>query len=292
MNKAILRMMDKYHSVTVDEHIQALREIMQEIVLLGLYRGKFFEHGAFYGGTALRIIYGLERFSEDLDFSLLKPNKEFNLDTYAGCIEKEFAAYGFTVSMELKNKVVESQVQSAFLKADTASELLVIEAGEGVISKIPHGQKIKIKIEVDTDPPSDFDTEVKYMLSPTPFSTRVYTLPCLFAGKMHALLFRRWGNRVKGRDWYDLIWYLANHPEISLNHLKSRMVQTGDWEEGRALNLDDLRRLFLDTLERTDIEQAKKEVSPFIYDQDELEIWSKDFFRSIFIENITVVETI
>lgn len=281
MNKAVLRMLEKYECNTVDEYIQALREIMQEMALLGLYRGKFFEHAAFYGGTALRIIYGLERFSEDLDFSLLKPDSGFTLDKYSGYLEKELAAYGFTVSVELKNKAVESQVQSAFLKADTANELLVIEAGESLISQISHGQKIKIKIEVDTDPPADFDTEVKYLLNPIPFSVRMYTLPCLFAGKMHALLFRRWGNRVKGRDWYDLVWYLSNYPEISLQHLKARMVQTGDWESDKPFFMDDLKSLYIDAVDKTDIEQARKDVIPFLKDPTETDIWSKNFFKSL-----------
>jgi len=281
VNKAVLRMLEKYECNTVDEYIQALREIMQEMALLGLYRGKFFEHAAFYGGTALRIIYGLERFSEDLDFSLLKPDSGFTLDKYSGYLEKELAAYGFTVSVELKNKAVESQVQSAFLKADTANELLVIEAGESLISQISHGQKIKIKIEVDTDPPADFDTEVKYLLNPIPFSVRMYTLPCLFAGKMHALLFRRWGNRVKGRDWYDLVWYLSNYPEISLQHLKARMVQTGDWESDKPFFMDDLKSLYIDAVDKTDIEQARKDVIPFLKDPTETDIWSKNFFKSL-----------
>jgi predicted nucleotidyltransferase component of viral defense system len=255
---------------------------MQEITLLGLYRSKFFEHAAFYGGTALRILYGLDRFSEDLDFSLLKTDKAFDLDEYSNLIEREMIAYGFTVSVEKKNKVIDSPVQSAFLKADTVNELLVIEVGESLIKHIPHGQKIKIKIEVDTEPPLDFDTDVKYLLLPVPFSVKVFSLPDLFAGKMHALLFRRWGNRVKGRDWYDFVWYLTNHPYISLKHLKARMVQSGDWDVAEALTFDKLKQIYLQTLESIDIEQAKREVMPFIREPEKLNIWSKDFFRAIF----------
>lgn len=286
MNKAVVRMLEKYSCVTTDDYVQALREIMQEMALLGLYRAKFFEHAAFYGGTSLRIIYGLDRFSEDLDFSLIKPDNGFSLEKYSGYLEKELNAFGFNVSFEMKNKAVESQVQSAFLKADTANELLVIEAGDKIADHIPHGQKIKIKIEVDTNPPADFDTEVKYLLNPTPFSVRLYTLPDLFAGKMHAILFRRWGSRVKGRDWYDLVWYLANYPQINLKHLKSRMVQTGDWEKGKPFGMADLTRLYMDVLDKTDIEQAKKEVFPFLKHPDSLTLWSKDFFKSIFSERL------
>jgi predicted nucleotidyltransferase component of viral defense system len=281
MNDAIATMLKKYNSDTTDSYIQALREIMQEIALLGLYRSKFFEHAAFYGGTALRIIYGLDRFSEDLDFSLLKADKAFDLSAYSGFLEREMEAYGFRVSVEKKNKAIDSQVQSAFLKADTINELLVIEAGASLISQIPHGQKIKIKIEVDTAPPLDFTTDVRYLLLPTPFSVKVFSLPDLFAGKMHALLFRRWGNRVKGRDLYDFVWYLTNHPQINLNHLKARMVQSGDWDAAEELTLGKLKQLYLAVLESTDIEQAKREVMPFVKEPEKLNIWSKDFFTAI-----------
>jgi predicted nucleotidyltransferase component of viral defense system len=281
VNKAIEKMLNKYRCVTTDDHTQALREIMQEIALLGLYRGKFFEHAAFYGGTALRIFYGLDRFSEDLDFSLLKHDDKFDLKKYSTFLEKELSSYGFKVSVEIKEKAVETAVKSAFLKADTAGELITIEAAENIVGSIPSGQKIKIKIEVDTDPPGEFNTETKYLLQPTPFSVRTFDLPSLFAGKMHALLFRRWKNRVKGRDWYDFVWYISNHPVINLTHLKARMVQTKDWPEDRGLHIEDLKNIFYEKLNETDIDQAKKDAAPFLSNPEALDIWSTDFFRSI-----------
>ncbi|ADD67398.1 Domain of unknown function DUF1814 [Denitrovibrio acetiphilus DSM 12809] len=285
MNKAIEKMLNKYQCVTTDDHIQALREIMQEIALLGLYRGKFFEHAAFYGGTALRIFYGLDRFSEDLDFSLLNPDDNFELKKYSTFLEKELSSYGFKVSVELKEKIVDTAVKSAFLKADTAGELITIEASEDIVRSIPSGQRIKIKIEVDTDPPGKFNTETKYLLQPTPFSVKTFDLPSLFAGKMHALLFRRWKNRVKGRDWYDFVWYVSNHPNINLTHLKARMVQTGDWTKDKSFHIEDLKNIFYEKLNETDIEQAKKDATPFLNNPEALEIWSPDFFRSI-VDNI------
>lgn len=285
MNKVIEKMLSKYDCFTTDDYIQALREIMQAIALLGLYRGKFFEHAAFYGGTCLRIFYGLDRFSGDLDFSLINSDENFELSKYSSYLEKELASYGFKVSLEIKEKNIETAVKSAFLKADTITELITIETGEDIVGSIPSGQKVKVKIEVDTDPPSDFGTETKYLLQPVPFSARLFDLPSLFAGKMHALLFRRWKNRVKGRDWYDFVWYISNHPEISLKHLKSRMIQTGDWEADKILNIEDVKKLFLDTIDKTDIQQAKKDVEPFLRNPEVLDIWSKEFFKSI-LENI------
>ena len=183
----------------------------------------------------MRILYGLDRFSEDLDFSLLAPDPAFRIDRYASQLEEEIAAFGFKVHIERIGKSVTTAVESAFLKADTVRELLVIEAGQDIARQIPKGRVLKIKLEVDTDPPAGFATQTRYLLRPIPFAVRVYVLPDLFAGKMHALLCRRWKNRVKGRDWYDLVWYAANHPELNLPHLEKRMRQSGHWKGEASL---------------------------------------------------------
>jgi len=151
MHEAVTRMLAKYEPRSVDDSVRALREIIQEVALLGLWRAKFFEHAAFYGGTALRILYGLDRFSEDLDFSLLTPSLDFNLARYTASLEEELQAFGFNVRVEMVDKALESAVQSAFLKANTRKELLVIEAGEELTGQVAAGQVLKVKIEVDTD---------------------------------------------------------------------------------------------------------------------------------------------
>ena len=289
MHDAIERMLAKYEAKSLDDTVRALREIIQEIALLGLWRARFFEHAAFYGGTALRILHGIDRFSEDLDFSLLAPAADFSLERYSAALEEEVRAFGFTVRVEQVNKSVESAVQSAFLKADTRNELLVIEATDRIARNIPPGQVMKIKIEVDTDPPPGFVTTTRYLLQPIPFAVRCYTLPSLFAGKMHALLFRKWKNRVKGRDWYDLIWYAANHPQLNLKHLEQRMRQTGHWSGNMPLTRVELDQMFIDTIERLDVDQAQRDVAPFIKDQQVLNIWSRDFFRDV-VGRVSIVE--
>ena len=168
MHEAVTRMLAKYEPKSVDDSVRALREIIQEVALLGLWRAKFFEHAAFYGGTALRILYGLDRFSEDLDFSLLTPSPDFNLARYTASLEEELQAFGFNVRVEMVDKAVESAVQSAFLKASTRNELLVIEAGEELMGQVAAGQVLKVKIEVDTDPPPGFTTQTRYLLQPIP----------------------------------------------------------------------------------------------------------------------------
>jgi predicted nucleotidyltransferase component of viral defense system len=281
MQGAVAQMLAKYECKSVDDYIQALREILQEIALLGLWRSKFFEHAAFYGGTALRILYGLDRFSEDLDFSLLKSVQDFDLDRYSKSLERELSAFGFSVKVEARNKSIETAVQSAFLKGNTANQLLVIQAGEEVVREIPPGQLVKIKLEIDTDPPGGFETENKYLLQPIPFSVRSYVLPDLFAGKMHALLCRKWKDRVKGRDWYDFVWYCANHPELHLAHLEERMRQSGHWEGDAPLEVDSFLKLMSEAIEQLDVGQAKKDVLPFVREPAALYVWSRDFFRDI-----------
>ncbi|WP_324312076.1 nucleotidyl transferase AbiEii/AbiGii toxin family protein [Geobacter sulfurreducens] len=281
MHEAVARMLAKYEPKSVDDSVRALREIIQEVALLGLWRSKFFEHAAFYGGTALRILYGLDRFSEDLDFSLLEPSPDFNLARYTASLEEELSAFGFNVRVEMVDKAVESAVQSAFLKANTRNELLVIESGGELAGQVAAGQVLKVKIEVDTDPPTGFTTLTRYLLQPIPFAVRSYSLPDLFAGKMHALLFRRWKNRVKGRDWYDFVWYAANHPQLNLAHLEQRMRQTGHWSGDLPLSPDAFRELLSDSIDRLDVDQARNDVAPFVKDQQALALWSHDFFRDV-----------
>ncbi len=281
MHEAVARMLARYEVKSVDDSLRALREIMQEIVLLGLWRAKFFEHAAFYGGTALRILYGLDRFSEDLDFSLLAPAPDFSLARYSAALEEEVRAFGFNVRVEMVDKAVATAVQSAFLKGNTRNELLVIETGQDYLRQVPTGQVLKVKIEVDTDPPPAFTTNTRYLLQPIPFAVRCYALPDLFAGKMHALLCRRWQNRVKGRDWYDLVWYAANHPQLHLAHLEQRMRQTGHWNNTQKLTPSEFMVMLHDTIDRLDVVQARRDVAPFIKDQQQLAIWSSDFFRDV-----------
>jgi predicted nucleotidyltransferase component of viral defense system len=282
MNEAVMRMLARYERRKVEDDVKALREILQEIALLGLWRSRFFEKAAFYGGTALRILYGLDRFSEDLDFSLLKPATEFDLSRYCSALEKEIQAFGFEASVTGKTKSVQSTIQSAFLKADTLKHLLVINTSEGLTASIPRGQVLKIKIEVDTDPPSGFDTETRFLLQPIPFSVKAFSLPDMFAGKMHAVLCRGWKGRVKGRDWYDLVWYVANHPQLHLKHLEQRMIQSGHLNKKECLTPEKLSTIAETVVGKLDVDQARKEVEPFVKDIEALTIWSQDFFLDVF----------
>ena len=281
MHEAIVRMLSKYECQGINDFINALREILQEVALLGLWRSKFFEKAAFYGGSALRILYGLDRFSEDLDFSLIEPSNNFDLTGYTAFLQKETRGFGFDIRIERVNKAINTPIQSTFLKANTWNQLLVIETEEEILRLVPKGQVLRIKLEVDTDPPPNFATQTRYLLQPIPFAVRTFVLPDLFAGKMHAILCRRWKTRVKGRDWYDLVWYAANHPELHLDHLEQRMRQTGHWKGDKPFTSESLRELLIKTINKLDVDQARKEVELFVKKPQDLSIWSREFFLDV-----------
>ena len=271
--------LSQYNPRNSADAVQAMREIMQEITLAGLYRGGFYKNAAFYGGTALRIFHGLPRFSEDLDFSLLEKDDSFHIENYFNAIEDEFKALGCTVVLNKKSKSQHSNVESAFLKSDTLISEIVLENILPEITNAIH-TSIKIKIEVDTDPPSGFLTEEKLRLQPFSFYVNCYSLPDLFAGKMHALLFRKWKNRVKGRDWFDFEWYVRNGIKLNLSHFQQRAFQSGDAEE-LYISPADFLTLLKQKITSSSITNIKQDISPFIQDQSNLEIWRIDYFLEL-----------
>lgn len=281
MHEAVVGMMARYNCRTSVDDTNALREIMQEIVLLGLWRSKFFENAAFYGGTSLRIMHGLDRYSEDMDFSLLNATPDFDLGAYGRALEKELQAFGFTVSVQRKQKARPGAVQSAFLKADTWREVLVVATDEEIVRAVPKGRVLKIRLEVDTNPPGGFATKSRFLLQPIPFSVRTFTPSCLFAGKMHAVLCRRWQGRVKGRDWYDFVWFVARGTPLDLGHLAARMRQSGHLAADSNLTESLFRELFVQRVHDLDIASARKDVAPFVKDADATLVWSHAFFRDV-----------
>lgn len=271
--------LDSYQIKTEEELLDAFREIMQEIVLSGLSRTDFFKQAAFYGGTALRIFYGLDRYSEDLDFSLLQKNPVFSLNPYLPAIKKEFESLGMIIDIHEKKKKVATSVESAFLKSETIWKELVLE---DIIKQtgIKTNKRIKIKIEIDTQPPLGFDTEEKLLVRPFSFYVKCFSMPDLFAGKMHALLFRKWKNRVKGRDWYDMEWYIRKGVPLSLSHFLQRAKDTGDWKKD-SISQKEFMELLHQKIDAVVIEQVKEDIVRFIKDPKVLDIWSPDYFKDL-----------
>ena len=280
MNSTIEEMLKYYQTNNLTDKKNAMKEIIQEIVLCGLSRAGFFNKAAFYGGTALRIFYGLNRFSEDLDFSLTSPEPDFDLSSYFPVLKKEVTSWGLNVDISLK-KNTDSAIRSAFLKGNTMEHMLVFYASESLKSGISRDEVIKIKFEVDTMPPEGAGYENKYRLLPSPYEVKMYDMPSLFAGKVHAVICRAWKQRVKGRDLYDYIFYLSRNASLNLPHLKARLVQSGAWDPEKDLSIEDTRDLLFSRFDSIDFENAKNDVRPFIRDTDSLNIWSADFFKQI-----------
>lgn len=270
LNSIFNTMLSRYQVATKDDLNNATYEVMQQIVLAGLHRSGFFEKAAFYGGTCLRIFYGLQRFSEDMDFSLLQADDSFALENYFDAIIEEFEALGKEVIIKKKTKATQMNIESAFLKENTKIYDL----------QFTTEKQIKIKIEVDTQPPSGFLTEYKLLLLPFSFMTRCYSLSDLYAGKMHAFLFRNWKNRVKGRDWYDFEFYVRNNIPLNLAHLKKRIEQINKLFQDE-FSPDVFKKMMKERIEKTSIEMVKNDVSPFMKNPQEMDIWSTEYFLQL-----------
>lgn len=281
MNPILEQMLKSHEIYSSQSRINSIKEVVQEVVLYGLSRAGFFKSCAFYGGTALRIFHGLDRFSEDLDFSLKTSDTSFDFNSYFTQLEKELKTFGLKFSMETKVKANDSVVKSAFVKGNTLEHLVLFnmnDVSEGII-----GPKdlIKIKFEVDTNPPENASFEVKYQLLPVPYEITLYDLPSLFAGKVHAVLARSWKNRVKGRDLYDFIFYISRGVPLNVKHLEARLKQTKHLDFDKTLTLDETRLMLVERFKQIDYAQAKLDVIPFIKNRGGLDVWSASFFCEI-----------
>lgn len=279
MQTILEQMLEQYKTDTLEEKRNAIKEIVQEVALCGLSRAGFFKNAAFYGGTALRIFYGLDRFSEDLDFSLIAPNKDFELQRYFSGLESELASLGLQFTIEEKQKAVDSDIKSAFLKGNTKEHILSIYDIRNI--NINPDENIKIKFEIDTNPPEFATFENKYRLLPTPYQVKLYDIPSLFAGKLHAVICRAWRNRVKGRDLYDYVFYLAKQAKVNMPHLQARLKDSRVLTDNQSFTLENLHTLLNERFNTIDFEQAKQDVLPFIADKSKLDLWNKEFFIEI-----------
>jgi predicted nucleotidyltransferase component of viral defense system len=279
---------EEYNPQNEEEILSALREIMQKITLAGLSRTDFFVKATFYGGTALRVFYGSDRYSEDLDFSLLKPDSNFSIEPYFKAVLDEFKSLGLTVSIRGKKKTKQTAIDSAFLKAETIWQEIVLE---DIIKEtgVRSNKSLKIKIEVDRQPPLNFKTEEKLLLRPFSFYVKCFTKPSLFAGKMHALLFRKWKTRVKGRDWYDLEWYIKKGIPLDVNHFLTRAKDTNDWKDDSISN-EQIIELLDTKIKSVSFSSIKEDVVRFIKNDDVLNIWSPEYFKNL-IEKIKFENT-
>lgn len=281
MNNVIETMVARYNPSNNNERENAIKEIVQEIALAGLSRAGFFEKAVFYGGTCLRIFHGLNRFSEDLDFALLEKESNFNLEDYFSSLRKEFESYGLDMSVEIKKKDESTEVQSAFLKGNTLMLMMSFFPKSEDAKKVVSNQKIKIKFEIDIDNPSGGNTEYRYRMLPAPYEVQIYDEATLFAGKIHAILCREYRNHVKGRDYYDYLFYIGKGSAFNIKYLENKLKNTGSYlKDDESLTLDKVKQLLKERFESVDYKSAKDDVSNFIQDKESLNLWKKELFLS------------
>lgn len=274
-------MIDEHQIENDQDRRNVVKEVIQEIVLCGLSRVGFFKEAAFYGGTALRIFYELDRFSEDLDFSLFEVSQDFSFDKYVPGLENELSSYGLNLEISIKEKVNDSTIKSAFVKGNTKELVLRFFENDPVASIINKNELVKIKFEVDTCPPPFATFEHKYKQLPIPYEVALYDMPSLFAGKVHAVLCRSWRSRVKGRDLYDFAFYISKKTPINLKHLNSRLIDSGFITPNHELTLDDLKDKLKERFNSIDYKSAKEDVINFVKYPSKVEIWSKNYFCSL-----------
>lgn len=281
MNSVIQTMIAKYNPQNDEERESAIKEIIQEIALAGLSRAGFFNKAAFCGGTCLRIFHGLNRFSEDLEFALLEKDPNFKLDNYFPSLKKEFVSYGLDMSVELKKKDEHTEVQSAFLKGNTLMLMLsFFPKSEDAIRAVSN-QKIKIKFEIDLDNPSGGVTEFKYKMLPAPYEVQIFDEPTLFASKIHAILCREYKHHVKGRDYYDYLFYIGKGSKFNIKYLENKLKNSGGKiGDSETLTLEKVKELLKEKFETTNYESAKEDVTNFVNDKDGLKLWKKELFIS------------
>ncbi len=270
------QMVEDKQRLGLDEKF-AVQATMQEVVLCGLADGGFFRHAAFYGGTCLKLFHGLDRFSEDLDFTLLDRENPLSLTSYFDSVARAFRAVGREVEVCEIGKSVFTATESAFVKTETRAYQIGVR-------NVP---KMKVKFEMDTAPAIVYPSETKFLRSPDPHAIVCCTPEGLFVGKASACLFRAWKNRIKGRDWYDLIWYANHKIPLRLDLLRAETAPSHPAEAARMTDADGVRALFNERIEKIDFDLAKADVFPFVPRKSVLDVWGRDFFRSV-VEDIVI----
>lgn len=279
MNSILKQMVDIYNAKDKNtKTINYVKQAIQECVLWSLSRTDFFEHASFYGGTALRIFYGLDRFSEDLDFSLKKKSETFSFEKYLKNIEKTLSELGINCTILEKEKTKESNILSAFIKSNTKETIMSFDVVDNTIDT---KELIKIKLEIDVFPPDGAEFENKYILLPYNSCINVYDDKSLFAGKLHAVICRAWKNRIKGRDLYDYLFYLKRNTKVNLLHLKNRLIDTSFLKTDDQFDEKKLKEILIERFDAINFKDAKNDVLPFVNDIENLNTWNKDLFVSV-----------
>ena len=274
----INEMINLYNPKSLNENKAALREILQSIVLIGLSRADFFKKASFYGGTALRIFYGLNRYSEDLDFALNEKDDSFSLEPYIESIKNVALSYGIELDINIKKKEIKTPVESAFAKLNTYQTFINLKINDEIASLLHKDDNIKVKFEIDLNPAVGFNVESKWIDMPEFANIIVLDESSLFAGKLHAIICRNYKNTVKGRDYYDFLFYVKKRVKPNLNYLKNKLIESGKVKENDKFDIDTLKVMLKDRFETVDFNQVKTDAERFVFNNEDLSYYSKELF--------------
>ncbi len=255
-----------------------IKERVQEATVYGLARSGFFDAAAFCGGTSLRLFHGLNRFSEDLGFALMEPDPGFSFDKYAPGIIRALKSQGFEIEFRPCSKASESPIKTAHIVGSTRMLGTLIAPGSSALDHIVPSDLTKVKIEIDTNPPGHARYERLMGSTPYPYFANLYDMPTLFASKIAAILCRKWSNRVKGRDFYDYLFYIGRDVPANLEHLRSKLINVGCVEPGSALGEQEIARMLEDRIREVDFDLAREDVARMITDENETWFWSTELF--------------
>lgn len=281
MKSTLEEIISVYNPKTVVETKAILREIIQSIVLIGLSRGGFFNKASFYGGTALRIFYGLNRYSEDLDFTLNSKEEDFSLEPYLKYINDIALSYGLELNISTKIKKIDSPIESAFAKLNTYQTFISLKMDSNLLNLLHKDEVIKVKFEVDCNPALGFSKESRWIDMPEFASISVLDESSLFSGKLHAILCRTYKNNVKGRDYYDFLFYMSKKIKPNIEYLKNKLVETGKLNEDEDFNLEILKQMLYEKFNSVDFEQVKIDARKFIFKNENLDYYSKELFLDV-----------
>lgn len=278
MLSTIEELINTYDPKNTNEMKLALREVVQNIVLIGLSRANFFSKASFYGGTALRIFYGLNRYSEDLDFTLNAVDESFTLEPYVNSIKEVALSYGFNMNVEIKAKKISTPIESAFAKLNTYQTFISLGVNENLTNILHKDETLKVKFEVDCNPSLGFNVENKWIINPEFATVNVLDLASLFAGKLHAILCRSYKNNVKGRDYYDFIFYINKGIKPNLLYLKNKLIESNKLGETDDFNIDVLKTMLINRFNEVDFNQVKQDAQKFTIKNENLNFYCKELF--------------
>ncbi len=274
----IEELLNSYDPKTLDETKMRLRELLQQIVLIGLSKANFFKYASFYGGTALRIFYSLNRYSEDLDFTLNQKDDAFSLEPFIKKIKEVARGYGIQLDIETESKKVLTPIESAFAKLNTYQTFIALKLDDNLTKLLHKDETIKVKFEVDCNPALGFSCDSKWLDVPEFANIKVLDIESLFAGKIHAILCRNYKNNVKGRDYYDFLFYIKKRVSPNLTYLRNKLIESGTIKENEHFDMDTLKAMLKDRFESVDFNQARQDAERFVIDNEDLSYFSKDLF--------------